>query len=127
MAAVNDITAREEQFQSFLTQNKTENSLKNDSIHVNYYSNTQIPQVESHITTKTKIDNNSLHEPGPRASFAHDPSTNEFVDYSEVKLIEKKGESSQECVRFPVVKRKLRKKTTKKRDDECKCWICVIY
>lgn len=42
-------------------------------------------------------------------------STNEFVDYSEVKLVQ--GKEKENGV--PAKRAKLRKKTTKKRDDEC--------
>lgn len=57
-------------------------------------------------------------------------STNEFVDYSEVKLMRDIEEGKD----VPAKRAKLRKKTTKKRDNECMlkngvffyCFVCYI-
>lgn len=125
MAAVNDITAREEQFQSFLTQNKTDNHPKEDSILVSYYSNSDTKSIESPLrSAPAKNESASLNQSAVQSMkselLSNDASTKEFVDYSEVKFIENKTESQRSDEENTVgAKRKLRRKTTKKRDEDC--------
>lgn len=123
MAAVN-ITSREEQFQSYKTENDSSSS-------ASYYTISDVANIGQpsiHYTT-AKISNpirtvacvSKSHSTSTESS-----STNEFVDYSEVKLVRDK----EEVKGVPAKCAKLRKKTTKKRDDECmrktNFFICFI-
>lgn len=113
VAAVN-ITTREEQFQSYKTENDSSSS-------TNYYTHSDMANIgQSPIIqyTTAKISNpirtvacvTKSHSTSTESS-----STSEFVDYSEVKLVRDKEDGKG----VPTKRAKLRKKTTKKRDDEC--------
>lgn len=120
VAAVNDITAREEQTQSYLNHSKTVISTNQSSNQVvKYYSSSQSQSSNSteYTTEKSEsTDATSIHLKSEL--FSTDTSNNEFVDYSEVNFIEQ--EKLKKHAQHPAGKRKIRKKTTKKRDDECK-------
>lgn len=135
MAAVNDITARDEQFRSYLTQNKSDNNLEENTITTpitSYYSTANLPITESasmqYTTAKTTKNSTgdasslalvSTAEHAKSVSYQNHASTSEFVDYSEVfdnknELLVKPDNDNQDV----GGKRKPRKKTTMKRDDD---------
>lgn len=118
MAAVN-ITSREEQFQSYKTEKDSPSS-------VSYYTSSDMANIGQTPTqyTTAKINNPmvTVASVSKTNSTSTESSTSEFVDYSEVKLIgnEKEGKNA-------VAKRaRLRRKTTKKRDDECMLKRCSL-
>lgn len=119
MAAVNDITAREEQFQSYLTQNKSETN-KND-----YFSklNSNETMNIDCITSKSIIENPLLtvsiatSERNDLFMNSCDSPINEFVDINEMEFIQKKNDDKID--KNLILRRSHRKKTTKRKDEEC--------
>lgn len=129
MAAVNDITAREEQFQQYLTSKSAPDG------DMNFYSTTRdgsmTPSIyNTHPTTKISsecpkdvskdlnLGANLSHEVFPNS--CDSPGMDEFVDINEMEVIK---ERNDEGVREKSVlmRRSRRKKTTKRKDDQCMC------
>lgn len=125
MAAVNDITARDEQFQQYLNTSK---SVSEHSL--DYYSTTQIENIPASLYTSPTIKNSSecvkdipktlslrsiSNELFPNSC---DSPTDEFVDINDMEFIKKKNEESQQ-ERNVLMRRSRRKKTTKRKDDAC--------
>lgn len=118
VAAVNDITAREEQFQQYLNTSANTDTSKSVSDHnLDYYSAT---------TTKTPTDcTKELPKSfsiGPIVNelFSNncDSPTDEFVDINEMEFIEK-GNNEGPREKNILMRRTRRKKTTKRKEDAC--------
>lgn len=138
MAAVNDIAEREkqleaareeQQFQSYLNNNTNSNSIPDRNI--DYYTN------------DTRADNPSIYNKNPSGKltdvvsgdqsksitldtitnelFSHgcDSTADEYVDINEMEFIEQKNDEGHQDDNI-VMRRTNRKKTTKRKDDECK-------
>lgn len=121
VAAVNDITAREEQFQSYLNPTKSPPARSPD-----YYSATQVenPSPPHYPDSSTKTSPqcaratprnfNISSIPNELFSNGRDSPTDEYVDINDMEFIEKKPE---EGYREKNVIRTRRKKTTKRKDE----------
>lgn len=123
MAAVNDITAREEQFQSYLTQNKSEMN-KND-----YFSKLNSNETMNiDCMTKSIIENPLMtvsiatSERNDLFMNSCDSPINEFVDINEMEFIQKKNDEGKRDKNL-ILRRSHRKKTTKRKDEECNLFL----
>lgn len=133
VAAVNDITAREEQYQSYLAQNKVEAS--KNAVELNYYYSSDVNAHDS-IQQRAHIDGHALHFIANKSRTMHTsalPSksifigecentrtscaspADEYVDINEMEFIEPNGGKDDNL----LMRRSHRKKTTKK-CEECK-------
>lgn len=122
VAAVNDITARDEQFQQYLNTGK---SVPDHSL--DYYSASQVENVPSSIYTSPTTKNPSecakeipkTLNLGPISNelFPNscDSPTDEFVDINDMEFIKK----NEQRDRNVVMRRSRRRKTTKRKDDAC--------
>ena len=131
MAAVNDIAAREkqleaareEQFQSYLNTNS--NSIPERNIE--YYTNSrvEIPPIYKHPSGKVVEVLSEQIKTGTLATITNelfpngcDSTADEYVDINEMEFIEQKTEEGQQDENI-LMRRSNRKKTTKRKDDEC--------
>lgn len=148
MAAVNDIAAREkqleaareeQQFQSYLNNNINSNSIPDRNI--DYYTD-DTQSVDN--ASMYKNPSNKLAEvpPGDQSKpltltsitnelFPHgcdSAAADEYVDINEMEFIEQKNDEGLLDDNI-VMRRTNRKKTTKRKDDECKesLRICKFY
>ncbi|XP_055302719.1 uncharacterized protein LOC129568626 [Sitodiplosis mosellana] len=122
LAAVNDITARDEQFQQYLNTSK---SVPDHSL--DYYSASQVENIPQSIYTSPTTKNPSecakempkTFSLGPISnelfSNSCDSPINEFVDINDMEIIKKNVQSQQG--RNVIVRRSRRRKTTKRKDD----------
>lgn len=125
MAAVNDITARDEQFQQYLNTGK---SISDQSL--DYYSASQAEDISPSIYTSPSIKNTTeCVKDMPKSlnlgsisnelfTNSCDSPTDEFVDINDMEFIKKNNEESQQ-ERNVLMRRSRRKKTTKRKDDAC--------
>lgn len=132
VAAVNDITARDEQFQQYL------NTGKSASDHtLDYFSASQVeniaPPTYTSPTDKTPSEG-AKETPktlnlGPISnelfSNSCDSPTDEFVDINDMEFIK----NNQQCQsdKNVVMRRSRRRKTTKRKDDACMCYGLNIF
>lgn len=128
MAAVNDITAREEQFQQYLNTNK---SAPDDGMHFystsrdasmapSIYNTGPTIKLSSERSKEVQKDLNLgvtlSHEVFP--SSCDSPGMDEFVDINDMEVInEKNDEGARE--QNVLLRRSRRKKTTKRKEDQC--------
>lgn len=132
VAVVNDITAREEQFQSYLNPTK---SIPDHSL--DYYSATHVENIPTSIYSNASTKNSSECTkttpktfnigPIPNELFSNgrDSPTDEYVDINDMEFIEKKNEEGQREKNI-LMRRTGRKKTTKRKDDDC-MWHLLIF
>lgn len=135
MAAVNDITAREEQFQSYL--NPTKNIPNHD---MDYYSSTHVENIPSPIygntstkdaeaeCSKTITKNFNFGQLISQELFSNgrDSPADEYVDINDMEFIEKNSEEGQRQKNI-LMRRSRRKKTNKRKDDECMFFIYLYF
>lgn len=119
MAAVNDITSRDENLQNYLAQT----SLKNDLLANRIYESTE----DEHIHHLNGINPVPLHltqlenQPATTATMSHQYSTNaktnggenEFVDINDMNFMEHRREMDHENLLVRRSQRKIKK------DEEC--------
>lgn len=127
MAAVNDITAREEQFQQYLNTGKSD-----------YYSASRIENMPSvaYTSPTTKPSSDCAKELPKSLSIGAianelfptscDSPTDEYVDINDMEFIEKGYDEDQQEKNI-LMRRTRRKKTTKRKDDACLYSICLFF
>lgn len=125
MAAVNDITARDEQFQQYLNTSK---SISDHSM--DYYSASHVESMSQSIYTDPTTKNTSECTKEIPKSLTLSPITNdlfpnscdsptdEFVDINDMEFIKKKNEENEQDKNI-VMRRSMRRKMTKRKDDAC--------
>lgn len=137
MAAVNDITAREEQYQSYLAQNKVETPPKNANQMDYYYENAAVGhsgQSQAHIdshalhfvgnksrtTHATVTSTTTTTTPTPKSIFMGEcentrtscaSPADEYVDINEMEFIDEPNGGKDENL---LMRRSHRKKTARK-------------
>lgn len=134
VAAVNDITAREEQYQSYLAQNKVD--APKNAAEMNYYYNNDV-----NSQPQTHIDSHALHFVGHKTRPMHTATSSksiflgecentrtscaspadEYVDINEMEFCDDGGKDENLLMR-----RSHRKKTAKK-CEACKHRIYTLY
>lgn len=119
VAAANEFAAREEQFQSYLNKSEMMESGCHTSSHIGSnhgMHNTRNGPAHS----LSKMENNNLVLDGRHST------NDEFVDINEMRFIHKDdGRQSNKNI---IVKRLRRKKTTIRKDEECKLtWYIWVY
>lgn len=125
VAAVNDITAREQQFQSYLANSKTDSSKSNQNV---AYSSSGRYQSTSESMQYTTASNGSSAKSNQTSTESNKLSqhifsnsigsalTDEYVDINEIQFITKNDKDNSKA---DIMRRSPRKKTTKKKEDEC--------
>lgn len=121
MAAVNDITARDEQFQQFLNTSK---STPDNTI--GYYTENHLPSaIYTQPTTKNADCTKELSKSLTSETLSNelfqnncDLATDEYVDINDMEFIKKSSDSDQ-TVENILMRRPRRKKTTKREDEAC--------
>ncbi|XP_031623861.1 PR domain zinc finger protein 10-like [Contarinia nasturtii] len=127
LAAVNDITARDEQFQQYL------NTIKSPKDHsIDYYTDAH---VENHVdniphtiytnpTTKSTACGKEMPKPLTSETLSNElfqnncePATDEYVDINDMEFIKKNSDSDKSHENI-LLRRSRRKKTTKRKDDD---------
>lgn len=127
MAAVSEFAAREEQFQSYLNKsemNERQPSINDDTqvLHFNIDSTRKELPIDHHKlpnhteVVMPKVELNDLALDVNR----RDSTNDEFVDINEMQFVHK--DDGRPFNKNIVVKRLCRKMTTKRKDEECKCF-----
>lgn len=126
MAAVNDITARDEQFQQYL--NTTNKSIPDHSL--DYYSTSSVENMPTEIYTNPTMENSECSpkempktlslETLANELFPNncDSPTDEYVDINDMEFIKENNDNDQQKKNI-LMRRPRRKKTTKRKDDAC--------
>lgn len=125
MAAASEFVAREEQFQSYL--NKTEIA-ESDCHTIDHIGGNETMQFNVHTTSQRRGErNNTANVAADTMSKAEHVNlvldrsgsiNDEYVDINEMRFIHK--EDGRPSNKTFIVKRLRRKKTTKRKDEECK-------
>lgn len=132
VAAVNDITARDEQFQQYLNTGK----ISSDN-NLDYYSASQVenipPPVYTSPTTKTPSESVvGTSKTSTLGSISNElfsnscaSPTDEFVDINDMEFIK----NNQQCQsnKNVIMRRSRRRKLTKRKDDACMCHDLNIF
>lgn len=129
MAAVNEFAAREEQFQSYLNKTEIAENISHTNDHIN--NSNQITHfnvdASTHLTTNHKKMPNELPPSIPKIentcllSDRRDSTNDEFVDINEMHFVQKNdGRQNNKNI---IVNRTRRKKTTKRKNEECKLYL----
>lgn len=129
VTAVSEFTAREEQFQSYLNKTEIPENISHTNGHIN--NSNQIThfnaEASTHLATNHKTIPNPLPPSMPKIEnnnllLERRESTNdEFVDINEMQFVHKND--GRPHTKNIIIKRTRRKKTTKRKNEECK-FIC---
>lgn len=142
MAAVNDITARDEQLQDFLARSSfkeelmLEQSSNTEGHHHNYLPPTNypletiIPQQAKNFPTPLPTNQNSLHSDDTAAGFSNDLKitnvrsvTNEYVDINDMEFVQHRTTGCTEFTNNDTSHENLlvrRSQRRIKKQDDCK-------
>lgn len=129
MAAVNDITARDEQLQSYLSQNKLNMNMQDydsnssnrlseshERISIRYSKSNQIAPAAINVSTAISSSSKVCRSENTRTSCT---SPDEYVDINEMEFIEPRNADGRGQEENMLMRRSQRKMINKK-DDECR-------